>query len=87
MMNGRSYTQGQQWYDGCNQICVCEDGTTGFYRCRQRYVRPVMPVRSLGIFYLHRMFLNKCPHKMCLAKKEVWEHYGSTILVVTQFIL
>ncbi|KAK7115067.1 hypothetical protein V1264_001009 [Littorina saxatilis] len=36
VMNGRTYTQGQQWYDDCKQICVCEDGTTGFYRCRQR---------------------------------------------------
>ncbi|KAK7505814.1 hypothetical protein BaRGS_00003085, partial [Batillaria attramentaria] len=35
-MNGKTYTQGQQWYDGCQQICVCEDGKTGFYNCRER---------------------------------------------------
>ena len=38
IMNGKSYTQGQQWYDGCRQICVCDDGVTGHYTCNQRYV-------------------------------------------------
>ena len=37
IMNGKSYTQGQQWYDGCRQICVCDDGVTGHYTCNQRY--------------------------------------------------
>jgi hypothetical protein len=35
-MNGRTYVQGQQWYDGCDQSCVCEDGVTGYYRCTDR---------------------------------------------------
>ncbi|XP_076470008.1 uncharacterized protein LOC143300296 [Babylonia areolata] len=33
---GKAYTQGQQWYDGCDKICVCEDGSTGFYSCTDR---------------------------------------------------
>ena len=36
IMNGKSYTQGQQWYDDCKQICVCDDGVTGHYTCNQR---------------------------------------------------
>ncbi|KAK7491400.1 hypothetical protein BaRGS_00017378, partial [Batillaria attramentaria] len=34
--NGRTYTTGQRWYSGCEKICVCEDGKTGFYRCSDR---------------------------------------------------
>ncbi|CAG2252385.1 unnamed protein product [Mytilus edulis] len=30
---GIAYSQGQQWYDGCDYSCVCEDGITGVYRC------------------------------------------------------
>lgn len=41
-MNGRTYTQGQQWYDGCDRICRCEDGSTGFYRCQDRSVVPTI---------------------------------------------
>ncbi|XP_070202959.1 uncharacterized protein [Littorina saxatilis] len=33
---GKAYTQGQQWYDSCDKICVCEDGKTGFYSCTDR---------------------------------------------------
>jgi hypothetical protein len=33
---GVPYTQGQQWYDGCDKVCVCESGMTGYVRCRQR---------------------------------------------------
>ena len=33
---GSSFTQGQQWYDGCDLVCVCEAGSTGFYRCSNR---------------------------------------------------
>jgi hypothetical protein len=33
---GVPYTQGQQWYDGCDKVCVCESGMTGYIRCRQR---------------------------------------------------
>ncbi|KAK3591361.1 hypothetical protein CHS0354_040323 [Potamilus streckersoni] len=35
-MNGREYTTGQQWDDGCDRRCVCEDGKTGYYRCTDR---------------------------------------------------
>ncbi|XP_046570033.1 uncharacterized protein LOC124278355 [Haliotis rubra] len=43
--NGRSYTQGQEWYDGCDKKCVCEDGTTGFVRCTDRcaYFNSIAP--------------------------------------------
>ncbi|XP_060570089.1 uncharacterized protein LOC132728460 isoform X2 [Ruditapes philippinarum] len=36
IMSGKAYTQGQTWYDGCKQICVCDDGMTGHYTCNQR---------------------------------------------------
>lgn len=36
VMNGKAYTQGQTWYDGCDQVCVCDDGSTGHYTCNQR---------------------------------------------------
>ena len=36
MYMGKSYTQGQQWDDGCSKVCVCEDAKTGFYRCSDR---------------------------------------------------
>jgi len=32
------YTQGQQWYDGCDFKCTCEDAEAGIYRCNQRYI-------------------------------------------------
>lgn len=38
IMNGKTYSQGQTWYDGCARVCVCEDGRTGYYRCSQRSV-------------------------------------------------
>ncbi|OPL07255.1 hypothetical protein AM593_00069, partial [Mytilus galloprovincialis] len=34
--NGVAYRQGQQWYDGCDLVCRCEDAMKGFYRCQQR---------------------------------------------------
>lgn len=34
---GVPYTQGQKWFDGCDFSCVCEDGSTGVYRCNNRY--------------------------------------------------
>lgn len=30
------YTQGQQWYDGCNFKCTCENAAEGIYRCNER---------------------------------------------------
>ncbi|PVD21493.1 hypothetical protein C0Q70_19667 [Pomacea canaliculata] len=30
---GALYQQGQRWTDGCDYSCVCEDGTSGRYRC------------------------------------------------------
>ncbi|XP_041376878.1 uncharacterized protein LOC121389349 [Gigantopelta aegis] len=33
---GLPYTQGQQWYDGCDKKCICADGKTGFYTCSDR---------------------------------------------------
>ena len=38
VMNGKYYTPGQTWDDGCDKKCVCEDGTTGpHYTCLDRY--------------------------------------------------
>ena len=36
--NGVAFKQGQRWDDGCDLQCVCEDETTGYYRCNQRLV-------------------------------------------------
>ena len=33
---GKSYSQGQQWYDGCDYKCVCENGAQGLYTCNDR---------------------------------------------------
>ena len=35
VMNGKSYTAGQEWYEGCELFCVCQDGT-GNYTCSPR---------------------------------------------------
>ncbi|VDI12322.1 Hypothetical predicted protein [Mytilus galloprovincialis] len=34
--NGKAYTQGQKWFEGCDIICVCEDDKTGHYSCTDR---------------------------------------------------
>jgi hypothetical protein len=34
--------EGQQWYDGCDLMCRCEDAKSGFYRCQQRPVLDVI---------------------------------------------
>ncbi|XP_035824757.1 uncharacterized protein LOC101847325 [Aplysia californica] len=34
--NGRLYKQSQQWYDGCNKVCKCENANMNFYRCEDR---------------------------------------------------
>jgi hypothetical protein len=36
---GKAYTQGQQFYDGCDRICICENGMTGYYSCVDRSVK------------------------------------------------
>ncbi|XP_060567789.1 mucin-2-like isoform X2 [Ruditapes philippinarum] len=33
---GSTYQQGQQWYDGCDYICRCEDSGKNFHNCKQR---------------------------------------------------
>jgi len=33
---GNYYTQGQQWYDGCDYVCVCENSYEGVYTCNDR---------------------------------------------------
>ena len=38
MYNGIQYKTGQQWQDGCKYNCICEDGHTGFYSCKERSV-------------------------------------------------
>ena len=36
--NSQYYRQDQQWYDGCNAVCRCENAATGYYRCQERCV-------------------------------------------------
>lgn len=36
--NGKQYSQGQVWYDGCNYKCTCDDAYGGIYRCVNRCV-------------------------------------------------
>ena len=31
--HGIAYKQGQQWDDGCEKTCVCENAAFGYYRC------------------------------------------------------
>ena len=33
---GRSFKQGQKWYDGCQKACVCEEAASGYVRCEDR---------------------------------------------------
>ena len=33
---GRSFKQGQKWYDGCQKVCVCDDAENGYVRCEDR---------------------------------------------------
>ncbi|CAC5385625.1 unnamed protein product [Mytilus coruscus] len=33
---GKSYTQGQNWYDNCDYQCTCENAMQGIYRCSRR---------------------------------------------------
>ena len=35
---GVRYLQDQQWEDGCNYKCRCDDSSRGIYTCNQRYV-------------------------------------------------
>ncbi|KAK3581064.1 hypothetical protein CHS0354_033850 [Potamilus streckersoni] len=37
--NGKMYSQGQTWEDGCKYTCVCEDSSTGLYRCTEKCPR------------------------------------------------
>lgn len=39
MYKGRQYVQNEKWVDGCDYECVCEDSSTGFYRCYNRWVQ------------------------------------------------
>ncbi|XP_013383816.1 mucin-19 [Lingula anatina] len=36
--NGRIYSQGENWNDGCDYQCTCEDAIRGFYRCTEMCV-------------------------------------------------
>lgn len=35
---GMQYATGQKWQDGCQYDCECIDGSTGQYRCTEKYV-------------------------------------------------
>ena len=34
--NGVTYYQGDKWDTGCEYSCVCEDATTGKYKCTEK---------------------------------------------------
>ncbi|KAJ8302509.1 hypothetical protein KUTeg_018905 [Tegillarca granosa] len=36
LYNGKLYTQGQTWDDGCKARCTCEDAVAGRYQCTDR---------------------------------------------------
>ena len=36
--NGVLFKEGEQWNDGCDLQCICEDEMSGVYRCNDRYV-------------------------------------------------
>lgn len=29
----KMYRQSERWVDGCDYNCICEDASTGFWRC------------------------------------------------------
>ncbi|CAG2246047.1 unnamed protein product [Mytilus edulis] len=33
IFNGKNFSQGDKWLDGCDTECVCEDARYGYYRC------------------------------------------------------
>ena len=35
---GQRYTHGETWEDGCDYNCVCEDASTGSWRCVEKWV-------------------------------------------------
>ena len=38
MYKGQEYSQGQEWYDGCDFQCTCYDASANLYSCTNRYV-------------------------------------------------
>lgn len=36
LRNGQKHLQGEQWNEGCDYICTCEDASTGKWKCTQR---------------------------------------------------
>jgi len=36
LYQGKLYTTGQSWDDGCTYTCVCVDGMSGQYRCTEK---------------------------------------------------
>lgn len=36
VFKGSVYGQGDQWDDGCDRTCICDDASVGFWRCQQR---------------------------------------------------
>ena len=48
-MNGKYYTPGQTWDDGCDKKCICEDGVSGpQYTCVDRYLTLRVTLASRG---------------------------------------
>jgi len=48
--NGVLFRQGERWDDGCDLQCVCENETSGYYRCNQRFVNTLIQF-CFGFFY------------------------------------
>jgi hypothetical protein len=46
--NGKQYSQGQIWYDGCNYKCTCDDAYGGIYRCVNRWGACILCNSYLG---------------------------------------
>ncbi|XP_033755713.1 kielin/chordin-like protein [Pecten maximus] len=40
---GQMHGQGEQWNDGCDYKCTCQDATTGTYRCTDRCYKWNLP--------------------------------------------
>ena len=63
---GVSFKQGESWKDGCDLVCICENGTTGFYRCDDRLV-------PLSLSYIAKITIDRiyCTSLKCLIRSQI----------------
>lgn len=55
LRNGQKHLQGEQWNEGCDYICTCEDASTGKWKCTQRSGKHFF-LRKLILFYSEQLY-------------------------------